>query len=113
MDTRAVVEHHLDALQRADLEATLDDYTDESLLLVAGSEPVRGREALAAVFGPAIDAMFAPPSSAFMLDSLVAVGEYALITWHMTYPGGEVSFGTDTFVVRDGKIVLHTGAIQL
>ncbi len=60
MDTRAVVEHRLDALQRADLEATLDDYTDESLLLVAGSEPVRGREALAAVFGPAIVAMFAP-----------------------------------------------------
>ena len=110
MDTRDVVEHHIKALVDADLAGTLDDYAADAVLIVAGGEAIRGKAALADVFGQAITAMFEPETSQFTLDSLVVEDECAVITWHMTFPGGEVVFGTDTFIVRNGKIVLQTGA---
>jgi hypothetical protein len=54
--------------------------------------------------------MFAPPDSRVTLETLSADGEYAVITWHMTFPGSEAKFGTDTFLVSDGKIVFQSAA---
>jgi hypothetical protein len=31
----------------------------------------------------------------------------------MRFEGGEVTFGTDTFEIRDGRIVTQTGAVQI
>ena|SRR5437870_5089634 len=112
MDTRAVVEHHLEALEASDLEATLADYSEDSVLITPGSV-AKGLAGLRGVFGQAIETMFKPGAFEFTLDSLDVDGEHALITWHMSFEGGEVTFGTDTFHVRDGKIVGHTGAVQI
>ena len=65
---------------------------------------LRATSAWIARKGPPVD---------FTLDSLDVEGEYGLITWRLTFDGGEITFGTDTFHVRDGKIVGHTGAVQL
>lgn len=112
MDTRAVVEHHLEALKAGDVEETLRDYTEESIL-ITGGEVARGLAALRAIFEPACQTLFKPGTFTFTLDSLVAEGEYALITWRLRFEGGEITFGTDTFLVRDGKIVMQTGAVQM
>jgi ketosteroid isomerase-like protein len=109
---REIVEEHLKALSSANVAAVLEHYADDAVLITGGAV-LRGHEALAEMFGPALEAMFAPSESRFTLDSLTADGDYALITWRMSFPGGEVTFGTDTFVVRDGKIVFQTGAVQL
>ena len=111
MDTRSVIEHHLAALQAADLAATLEDYAEDAVLVTQGQE-LRGHEALSAVCAPALEALFAP-GHAFTLDHLVVTGDYAMIEWHMSFPGGSVTFGTDTFVLSDGKIVYQTGAAVL
>ena len=36
-------------------------------------------------------------------------GDYVLVMWK----SDQVRLGTDTFVVRDGKIVLQTAAVEL
>jgi hypothetical protein len=40
-------------------------------------------------------------------------GEIAYIVWKADTPSLDVPLGTDTFVVRDGKIVVQTFAGQL
>jgi ketosteroid isomerase-like protein len=112
MDTRAVVEHHLDALRASNLEETLADYTEESVLITGGTV-AKGIDALRAIFAPALETLFKPGGFEFTLDSLDVHGEYALITWRLRFEGGEITFGTDTFHVRDGKIVMQTGAVQM
>jgi ketosteroid isomerase-like protein len=112
MDAKSVVEHHLEALQAADLDATLADYAEDAIVITNGTV-FEGHDGLRSLFGPALEAMFAPAESSFTLDSLTAKDGYAMIEWHMEFPGGTVTFGTDTFVVRDGKIVFQTGAAQM
>jgi hypothetical protein len=41
-------------------------------------------------------------------DARAVEGEIAYITWHTD----QIAFGTDTFVVRDGKIVAQTVAMK-
>src|SRR5581483_8785747 len=105
-----VVEHHLEALQAGDVEATLSDYTDESVLITDGTV-FKGLDALRGLFGQACETMFKPGTFEFTLDSLTAEGEYAVITWRLRFEGGVITFGTDTFHVRGGKIAMHTGAV--
>jgi ketosteroid isomerase-like protein len=111
VDTRTVVQGHLDALLAADVERTLADYTDESVMIASGSV-LKGLDALRPVFAMACE-MFAPESSEFTLDSFDVDGEYGLITWRLRFDGGEITFGTDTFHVRDGKIALQAAAFQM
>jgi uncharacterized protein (TIGR02246 family) len=112
MDTRAVVEHHLEALKAGDVEATMSDYTEDSVV-VAGGAVTSGLDALRSMFAGAFETMFKPGASKFTLDTLDVEGEYALITWKLSFEGGEISFGTDTFHVRDGKIMGQTAVVQM
>jgi ketosteroid isomerase-like protein len=112
MGTREVVEKHLEALRAAELDAVLANFAEDAVL-ITGESVYRGHDGLEELFRPVLEAMFAPPESWLTLDSLTVDGEHALITWRMGFPGGEVTFGTDTFVVRGGKIVVQTGAAQL
>jgi ketosteroid isomerase-like protein len=112
VDTRAVVEHHLEALKAGDAERTLSDYTDASVL-ITGGVVYQGVDALRPVFEGACSTLFRPGTFTFTLDSLVVQGPYALIEWRLSFEGGEITFGTDTFHVVDGKIALQTGAVQM
>ncbi|MBM3677586.1 MAG: hypothetical protein FJW96_06850, partial [Actinobacteria bacterium] len=70
VDTKAVVEHHLDALQAGDAARTLSDYTDDSVL-ISGGEVYRGLTALRPLFEGACATLFRPGAHTFTLDSLV------------------------------------------
>jgi len=112
MDTRAVVEHHLAALEEGDVDAVLADYVEESVLVTTGMV-VRGLEHLRTLFEGALATMFKPGAHEFTLDTLDVDGEIGLITWRLRFEGGEVTHGVDSFVVRGGKIIAQTGAVQL
>ena len=100
--TADILQRHLDALAAGDLEGLLADYADDAVLIV-GAEPVRGKDALRNVFARTT----ANPLK-IEEDVRVVDGDYAYITWH----SDRLSFGTDTFVVRDGKIVCQTAAVK-
>jgi ketosteroid isomerase-like protein len=112
MDTRQVVERHLESLLAGDVARTLEDYTDESVLLTAGTV-IRGLDELRGIFDQACSTIFKPGTYAFTLDSMVVNGEHALITWHLDFEGGKAPFGFDSFHVRDGKILAQTGGLYI
>jgi ketosteroid isomerase-like protein len=112
MDTRAVVEHHLEALRAGDLEETMADYTEESVIIASGTV-FKGIEAIRGVMQGALESLFVPGTYEFPIDSHTVDGEYSVITWSLTFPGGSFPFGTDTFRVRGGKIVFQSGAFYM
>jgi ketosteroid isomerase-like protein len=112
MDTKAVIEHHLDALEAGDLERTLSDYTATSVIL-SGGVVYRGLDALRPLFAGALDTLFKPGAHTFTLTSLVAEGAYGMIEWKLDFEGGSISYGTDSFHVVDGKIAMQTGAFVM
>lgn len=112
MATKDVLDHHLAAFGAGDVDEILKDYTEDSLLITAGG-PIRGlgplREAFAGFFG----GLFAPGTYEFTLDAEHVEGEIANIVWHARCAAADVPLGTDTFLVRDGKIAVQTFAAKI
>jgi len=107
-DTEAVVRKHLDAfVTRKGVAAILADY-DEDAKLHGEARVYRGKKEIRDFFLEFIASL--PPGAIdrFVLRSLRADGNLAYITWSA---GDEIPLGTDTFVVRNGKIVSQTFAM--
>ena len=108
--TESVVRNHLQAfLDQAGVEAILRDYDDDARF-VSESRTYHGKREIGGFFEAFIASL--PPGSIkrFSLRALRVEGEIAYITWSV---GSFAPLGTDTFVVRDGKIVSQTFAMHV
>jgi ketosteroid isomerase-like protein len=112
MATQAVLDHHLAAFGAGDTDEILKDYSDESVLITADG-PIRGLDALRAAFEGFFSGLFAPGTYDFVMDAFHVEGEVAHIVWHADCASADVVLGTDTFVVRDGKIAVQTFAARI
>jgi len=112
MDTKAVLDHHLASFGAADVDAMLEDYTDASVLITPEGV-IRGREALRAAFGGLLSGLFAPGTYEFTMDAVHVVDDVAYIVWRAACASADVTLGTDTFLVRDGKIAVQTLTTKL
>jgi ketosteroid isomerase-like protein len=109
--TRALLERHLSAFLENDLEAVLSDYTDESMLVTADAT-YTGRQAIRGFFAKLVP-LFPKKESRLDMDRMVIDGDMAFIVWHATTPAIKVTLGTDTFVLKDGKIHRQTFVGQM
>lgn len=104
-----VLDHHLDAFISGDLEGVLEDYSEDSVLIEPNATH-EGIDALRVFFGGLFDGLFAPGSYDFVMDRSTVEGDLAYIVWHAKSHGADVPLGTDTFIIRDGKIAAQTFA---
>lgn len=109
--TEKVLAHHLKAFGDGDLTAILSDYTAESVLLTANG-PVMGTEQLRPVF-EGLFAEFAKPGASFTLQKQLIEGEIAYIVWSAETADNVYELGTDTFLVRDGKIAVQSFTVKV
>jgi uncharacterized protein (TIGR02246 family) len=112
MDTQAVLDHHLAAFGAGDADKIAMDYTAESVL-VTPDGAVYGRDAIHATFTAIFAGIFAPGTYEFTMDVMTVAGDVAYIIWHARCATVDVVFGTDTLVVRDGKIAAQTYALKV
>jgi len=110
--TRQVLEHHLRALAAGDLDAIVSDYTDDSTL-IGPDGVVKGRQAIRASFERGLDSLFKPGTYEFTLDTTQVADDIAYIVWHANCAAMDIVFGTDTFLIRDGKIAVQTFAAKI
>jgi ketosteroid isomerase-like protein len=110
--TRQVLEHHLGALAAGNLDAILGDYTDDSRL-IGPDGVVKGRQAIRAFFASGLDSLFKPGTYEFTMDTTQVADDIAYIVWHANCAAADIVFGTDTFLIRDGKIVVQTFAAKI
>jgi len=55
---------------------------------------------------------FSAEGVSFELTQRQAVGEHAYIAWRAETPQHSYALGSDTMVVRDGKIVMQSSAVS-
>jgi ketosteroid isomerase-like protein len=110
--TKDVLDHHLGCFGDGDLEGILSDYAPGAVLFTPGG-PLRGADAIRPLF-QAMIAEFGKPGAAFSLKRQSVEGDYAYILWTAETADNVYEVGTDTFVVRDGKIAAQsfTGKIM-
>ena len=107
-ETEAVVRRHLATfVEQKGVPVLLEDY-DDAASLYGEAGVWRGKGAIAGFFAAFIAGLPDGAISRFRLRSLRVDGELAYITWSA---GEEIPLGTDTFVVRDGKIASQTFAM--
>lgn len=104
--TQEVLDHHLAAFGGGDLEAILEDYAENSIIITTDGIH-RTRDEMSAFFS-ALFAEFAKPGMSFNLDHVAVEGETAFIAWSADTADNVYNLGTDTFTVRDGKIAAQT-----
>lgn len=106
MTPQSTLEHHLQAFaQGADgVDEIMRDYTDASVVLTAGG-PQRGMDAIRALFHDFFTT--SPPEllRAATIVHHVAEGEIGYVVWKAE---PFIPLGTDTFHIRDGKILVQT-----
>ena len=106
--TKEILDHHWVAFQKNDLEATMDDYTEESVLITpdttyTGLDEIRKNFVNAFV-------VFPKDSSTLVLDKSVVAKDVGYILWHAKTPALTLSYATDTFIIQNGKIVRQSYA---
>lgn len=106
--TQQVLDHHWQTFRDNDLEGVMADYTEESIL-VTPDKTFRGLQEITENFKGAF-AAFPKDSTEMTLKQSEVVGDIGYIIWSAKTPAFTLSFGTDTFIIRDGKIIRQTYA---
>src|SRR2546425_3867460 len=106
--TQEVLTHHLHAFGKGDLAGVMADYSPESRLFTPNGM-LSGPEAIRQLFTTQFKE-FAKPGASFQMLRQDVDGDTAYILWKAETADNRYEIGTDTFVVKDGKIVTQTFA---
>ncbi|MAG36654.1 MAG: hypothetical protein CL878_10505 [Dehalococcoidia bacterium] len=106
-ETERVLAHHLEGIGEGDLEKILEDYSEDSVV-IAPETTVQGLAGIRAFFTELMKGFTPEAMSKFQMGRQDVSGEVAYIVWSVD---GMVPLGTDTFVVRNGKIAVQTFAM--
>jgi len=106
--TKDVLDHHIKCFGEGDLKGILSDYAPDAVLFTPDG-PLGGADAIRPFF-QAMFAEFGKPGTAFSMKQQSIVGDYAYCIWTAETADNVYELGTDTLVVRDGKIVAQSFA---
>ena len=104
--TKDIINHHLHAFAERDLQGVLSDYAPDAVFFTSQG-PLRGLVAIRPLFQTLI-AEFSKPGAVFSMKQQLIEGDYAYILWGAETADNVYELGTDTFVVRGGKIVAQS-----
>ena len=99
-NSKEVIMRHLNSFLDNNLDALLSDYTNESVLIISA-------------FFVDFSLNFPKEESHFVLDKVVANNDLVYILWHAKTSRLQVPIGSDTFIIKDGKIYQQTFVGQL
>ena len=104
--TQEILDHHLNAFFASDLQGVLEDYAEDVVFFTAEA-PLKGVDEVRPLF-EALMTEFKQPGSRFTLTQRFVEGPHGYIRWNAETPDNVYEMGTDTFVVRDGRIVAQS-----
>ena len=104
--TNDVLNNHLKCFDEGDLNGILSDYAPGAVMFTPDG-PLRGADAMRPLF-QAMIAEFKKPGASFTMKQRCVEGDYAYIVWTAETADNIYELATDTFVVRDGKIVAQS-----
>jgi hypothetical protein len=117
MSTKEVLERHLKCFGDGDLAGLLADYVPDTVVFrpfgFGGPGGVaKGLTAIGPVFSVVL-AEFARPGTRFEIRQQAIEGDYGYIVWEAETAQNVYELGSDTFIVKDGKIVAQSIAAKI
>ena len=104
--TKDVLSHHLKAFDQGDLNGVLSDYAP-GVVFFTKDGALKGVDAIRPLF-EALLAEFGKPGATFNMQQQIVEGDYAYILWTANTADNIYELATDTFVVREGKIIAQS-----
>jgi ketosteroid isomerase-like protein len=111
LSTGDVLDRHLNAFAAYDLGGVIADYAPDAVLF-SPAGPLKGPAAIKPLF-EGLMSEFAKPGSCFQMQQKWIDGDHAHIVWNAETADNSYEFATDTFVVRNGKIVAQSFAAKV
>jgi len=106
------LDHHLYSFGEGDVEALLEDYTNESTIIIPNTI-IRGLDEIRDLFTNLVTEVL-PPGCDFHLHEKVVDENIGYLIWHAESDGYKIPFASDTFVFdENGKIEVQTMAFVL
>jgi len=99
-----VFQHHAEVLIAGDLEGIVSDYSDDAVF-VSPNGVLRGKDGIREAFTKLLADV---PSAEWQVPTQVFEGDVLFIEWSAHADKTFVEDGIDTFVFRDGEIVVQT-----
>ena len=90
----------------------MEDYTEDSVLITPDGA-LTGRAEIQPLFEQFFANILPPGSTDLELKQQIIRDDVAYILWSASSGTHNIPLGTDTFVIRDGKIVTQTFAGQI
>ncbi len=109
--TKAVIDHHLEAFGDGNIDELMLDYT-ESSILITPERTLSNLNEITALFSKFITDVV-PPGCDFELSKKIINDDIAYLIWSAESENYRIPFGTDTFVIKDDKIITQTVALVL
>ena len=106
--TEETLQHHLQALGRGDVDATMADYAPKATIFTPDGV-LHGHSEIRPFFEASVSEVLPPGSDVEMHQKFVE-GEVAYIVWSAESANFKIPLGTDTFVIQGGQIVTQTFA---
>lgn len=107
-----VLARHWRDFQAGDVESIMSDYASDAVL-ISTMGVLKGHQQIREAFVSIFSHLFPPGASTLKMEKQIIEGETAYIVWSGTAPKFEVPFATDTFWIRNGKIVTQTFAAKM
>ena len=103
--TQEVIDHHLSAFLDADLNEIMKDFTEDSELLTPDGA-LKGLNSISSFFGEAFKIM--PKGSTLEMKQMIVKDGIAYLAWTGDSFFVNVPLGTDSFIIRNNKILYQT-----
>jgi len=105
-----VLDRHLSCFAERDIEGVLADYSPDAVFF-SPTGPLKGPDAIRPFFQTLVSE-FAKPGASFTMLQRSIDGDHAYIIWTAETADTSYEFATDTFCVRDGRIVAQSFAAK-
>lgn len=99
-----VFQHHAEVLIRGDLEGIVSDYADDAVFITPAGV-LRGKDGVREGFTTLLADV---PNAEWKVPTQIFEGDVLFIEWSAHAERTFVEDGIDTFVFRDGEIVVQT-----
>ncbi len=106
-----VFQHHLEALGKNDMDELMKDYAEESELWTPDGDIV-GLKAISAFYSYAFT-LFPKDKTELEIKKIIAKDNKVYIVWTADSTIVNVSFATDSFEIKEGKILWQSTAFQM
>ena len=108
LSTKDVLDHHVKCFFEFDLEGILSDYAPGAVFFTPDG-PLKGADGIR-LFYQKMLAEFQKPGVVFSMKHQSVEGDYVYVVWTAETADNVYELGTDTQVVRNGKIVAQSFA---